>query len=76
MAGLSNLSDSFKYRAGSFGDSCPLQWRSPRLNSDAIVTSFVNCMTSFLSGFVIFTVLGYMAEMRKVEVEDVAKDKG
>lgn len=45
-------------------------------NSDAIVTSFVNCMTSFLSGFVIFTVLGYMAEMRKVEVEDVAKDKG
>lgn len=46
------------------------------LNRDAIVTSFVNCMTSFLSGFVIFTVLGYMAEMRKVEVEDVAKDKG
>ncbi|KAK6476420.1 sodium-dependent serotonin transporter-like [Huso huso] len=43
---------------------------------DAIVTSLVNCMTSFLSGFVIFTVLGYMAEMRNVEVEDVAKDKG
>lgn len=46
------------------------------LNSDAIVTSLVNCLTSFVSGFVIFTVLGYMAEMRKVEVEDVAKDKG
>ncbi|KAA8592261.1 hypothetical protein FQN60_017716 [Etheostoma spectabile] len=44
--------------------------------SDAIVTSLVNCLTSFVSGFVIFTVLGYMAEMRKVEVEDVAKDKG
>uniref|UniRef100_A0A8C8S4Q4 Transporter n=1 Tax=Pelusios castaneus TaxID=367368 RepID=A0A8C8S4Q4_9SAUR len=43
---------------------------------DAIVTSTVNCLTSFLSGFVIFTVLGYMAEMRNVEVEDVAKDKG
>uniref|UniRef100_A0A8C3TAJ0 Transporter n=1 Tax=Chelydra serpentina TaxID=8475 RepID=A0A8C3TAJ0_CHESE len=43
---------------------------------DAIVTSAVNCLTSFLSGFVIFTVLGYMAEMRDVEVEDVAKDKG
>ncbi|XP_029427205.1 sodium-dependent serotonin transporter-like [Rhinatrema bivittatum] len=43
---------------------------------DAIVTSVVNCLTSFLSGFVIFTVLGYMAEMRNVEVEDVAKDKG
>ncbi|XP_072921939.1 solute carrier family 6 member 4b [Hemitrygon akajei] len=43
---------------------------------DAIVTCSVNCLTSFLSGFVIFTVLGYMAEMRNVEVEDVAKDKG
>lgn len=36
----------------------------------------MNCVTSFLSGFVIFTVLGYMAEMRDVEVEDVARDKG
>ncbi|XP_060700115.1 solute carrier family 6 member 4b [Hemiscyllium ocellatum] len=43
---------------------------------DAIVTSLVNCLTSFLSGFVIFTVLGYMAEMRNVDVEEVAKDKG
>eukprot|EP00076_Gallus_gallus_P045903 XP_025011441.1 sodium-dependent serotonin transporter-like [Gallus gallus] len=37
---------------------------------DALITSAVNCLTSFLSGFVIFTVLGYMAEMRDVEVED------
>ncbi|XP_009332706.1 PREDICTED: sodium-dependent serotonin transporter-like [Pygoscelis adeliae] len=43
---------------------------------DALITSTVNCLTSFLSGFVIFTVLGYMAEMRDVEVEDVARDKG
>ncbi|XP_048044571.1 solute carrier family 6 member 4b isoform X1 [Megalobrama amblycephala] len=43
---------------------------------DAIVTSLVNCLTSFVSGFVIFTVLGYMAEQRNVNVEDVAKDKG
>lgn len=40
------------------------------------MTSLVNCLTSFVSGFVIFTVLGYMAEIRKVEVEDVARDKG
>ncbi|XP_036616642.1 sodium-dependent serotonin transporter-like [Trichosurus vulpecula] len=43
---------------------------------DALVTSMVNCLSSFLSGFVIFTVLGYMAEMRDIEVEEVAKDKG
>uniref|UniRef100_A0A8C2FQ56 Transporter n=1 Tax=Cyprinus carpio TaxID=7962 RepID=A0A8C2FQ56_CYPCA len=43
---------------------------------DAIVTSLVNCLTSFISGFVIFTVLGYMAEQRNVNVEDVARDKG
>ncbi|XP_014069496.1 sodium-dependent serotonin transporter [Salmo salar] len=43
---------------------------------DALLTSSVNCLTSFLSGFVIFTVLGYMAEMRKVGVETVAKDAG
>lgn len=46
------------------------------LPRDALITSAVNCLTSFLSGFVIFTVLGYMAEMRDVEVEDVARDKG
>ncbi|KAL7986583.1 hypothetical protein Chor_012866 [Crotalus horridus] len=43
---------------------------------DAVLTSLVNCFTSFLSGFVIFTVLGYMAEMRHMEVADVAKDQG
>lgn len=46
------------------------------LYRDAIVTSLVNCLTSFVSGFVIFTVLGYMAEQRNVNVEDVARDKG
>ncbi|TNN60201.1 Sodium-dependent serotonin transporter [Liparis tanakae] len=43
---------------------------------DALITSSVNCLTSFLSGFVIFTVLGYMAEMRNQDVATVAKDAG
>ncbi|XP_071994445.1 sodium-dependent serotonin transporter [Engystomops pustulosus] len=43
---------------------------------DALVTSTVNCMTSFISGFVIFTVLGYMAQMRNLDVSEVAKDTG
>uniref|UniRef100_A0A4W3IWV0 Transporter n=1 Tax=Callorhinchus milii TaxID=7868 RepID=A0A4W3IWV0_CALMI len=43
---------------------------------DALVTSAINCMTSLFSGCVIFTVLGYMAEMRNEKVEDVAKDTG
>ncbi|TKS78723.1 Sodium-dependent serotonin transporter [Collichthys lucidus] len=62
-----------------FGVLLALSSYNPFTNNcyrDAIVTSLVNCLTSFVSGFVIFTVLGYMAEMRNVKVEDVAKDKG
>ncbi|XP_033978325.1 solute carrier family 6 member 4b [Trematomus bernacchii] len=62
-----------------FGVLLALSSYNPFTNNcyrDAIVTSLVNCLTSFVSGFVIFTVLGYMAEMRQVEVEDVARDKG
>uniref|UniRef100_W5MI42 Solute carrier family 6 member 4 n=1 Tax=Lepisosteus oculatus TaxID=7918 RepID=W5MI42_LEPOC len=52
----------------------PLPLRPPL--RDALVTSSVNCLTSFMSGFVIFTVLGYMADKRQLEVAEVAKDAG
>uniref|UniRef100_A0A673HXF0 Transporter n=1 Tax=Sinocyclocheilus rhinocerous TaxID=307959 RepID=A0A673HXF0_9TELE len=41
---------------------------------DAILTSTINCVTSFFSGFAIFSVLGYMAHQHQVNVKDVATD--
>ncbi|XP_064620284.1 sodium-dependent dopamine transporter-like isoform X2 [Lineus longissimus] len=41
---------------------------------DAIATSMINCGTSFLSGFVIFSVLGYMAQKSGKEIKDVATE--
>jgi len=42
---------------------------------DAIATSVINCLTSFMAGFVVFSVLGYMANVQNLDVEDVA-DQG
>ncbi|XP_068117725.1 sodium-dependent noradrenaline transporter [Hyperolius riggenbachi] len=41
---------------------------------DALLTSTVNCVTSFISGFAIFSILGYMAEKNNVKIEDVATE--
>lgn len=38
---------------------------------DAILVPCVDCITSFFSGFVIFTVLGFMAKEKNVSVEKV-----
>jgi solute carrier family 6 GABA transporter-like protein 6/8/11/12/13 len=40
---------------------------------DCIIYTFVNCGTSFLAGFVIFSVLGFMAYERGLSVGDVAE---
>lgn len=38
---------------------------------DAVLVSCINCGTSFFAGFVVFSVLGFMAKTLKVEVGDV-----
>uniref|UniRef100_H2ZI19 Transporter n=1 Tax=Ciona savignyi TaxID=51511 RepID=H2ZI19_CIOSA len=39
---------------------------------DAFITSVVNCLTSFMAGFVVFSVLGYMAHLHhKTDIEEV-----
>ncbi|KAG5675836.1 hypothetical protein PVAND_005706 [Polypedilum vanderplanki] len=38
---------------------------------DALLTSSINCLTSFLAGFVIFSVLGYMAKIQNVDIDKV-----
>ncbi|XP_028038073.1 sodium-dependent dopamine transporter [Bombyx mandarina] len=41
---------------------------------DAILTSVINSATSFVAGFVIFSVLGYMAHASGRDVQDVATE--
>ncbi|OWF52218.1 sodium-dependent serotonin transporter-like [Mizuhopecten yessoensis] len=41
---------------------------------DALITSGINCATSFLAGFAVFSVLGHMSFVQDRPVEDVARD--
>ncbi|KAM4875286.1 sodium-dependent dopamine transporter [Thomomys bottae] len=41
---------------------------------DAIITTSINSLTSFSSGFVVFSFLGYMAQKHSVPIRDVATD--
>ncbi|XP_034255510.1 sodium-dependent dopamine transporter isoform X1 [Thrips palmi] len=41
---------------------------------DALLTSFINSATSFVSGFVIFSVLGYMSLVSGRNIQDVATE--
>uniref|UniRef100_A0AC35TJF3 Transporter n=1 Tax=Rhabditophanes sp. KR3021 TaxID=114890 RepID=A0AC35TJF3_9BILA len=41
---------------------------------DALLTSTINCLTSFLSGFVIFAVLGYMSCKSGKPISEVAQE--
>ncbi|VDO71703.1 unnamed protein product [Onchocerca flexuosa] len=41
---------------------------------DALVTSIINCGTSFFAGFVIFSTLGYMSTITNLPVSEVVGD--
>lgn len=41
---------------------------------DALIAASVNYFASFISGLVIFAVLGYMATMENVSISDVATE--
>ncbi|XP_064088102.1 sodium-dependent serotonin transporter-like [Macrobrachium nipponense] len=41
---------------------------------DALLTSTINCLTSFLAGFVIFSVLGYMAHVQNKNISEVGQE--
>ncbi|CAF1589836.1 unnamed protein product [Adineta ricciae] len=43
---------------------------------DALVTSSINCATSVLAGFVVFSTLGHMADVSHKTIEQVIEDKG
>ena len=43
-----------------------------RFDRFSVVVPLINCGTSLYAGFVIFSVLGYMAKQAGVDVEDIA----
>ncbi len=43
---------------------------------DALVTSTINCATSVLAGFVVFSTLGHMAFVSNKSVDEVIDNKG
>lgn len=47
--------------------------RKSDISNNAFITSFANCSTSFLAGFAVFSVLGYLAHAQGIPVSEVAK---
>ena len=46
--------------------------RNSDINNNAVITGFSNCLTSYIAGFAVFSSLGYLAQMTKQSVAEVA----
>lgn len=46
----------------------------PEYYRDAIIVSVLDCVTSVFAGLVIFSIIGYMAEVLEQDIEDVATE--
>ncbi|RNA05089.1 sodium-dependent noradrenaline transporter [Brachionus plicatilis] len=59
-----------------FGTIIALSSYNKRNNNcykDALLTSFINCLTSILSGFVVFSTLGHMAHVQGKTIQEVTE---
>ena len=45
--------------------------KKAEINNSALITGLANCGTSFFAGFVVFSMLGYLAKVQGVSVADV-----
>jgi len=46
--------------------------KKTRLTTNALITSFGNCLYSFIAGFAVFSVLGFMATQKELPISEVA----
>ena len=45
--------------------------RKAEVTNSALITGLANCGTSFFAGFVVFSILGYLANVQAIDVENV-----